>query len=102
MDNTAFCLSILWLMDLWNVYVYFSVHICVQVFIRMCVFISLSVRIGEGLLGHINFMFNLFFLIFFINLSFTACPSGCVCLTFSYDVASGYAFLALALVSGVT
>lgn len=88
-----FCLSILWLMDLWNVYVYFSVNICVQVFIRTCVFISLGVRIGEGLLGHINFMFNL---------GFIACPSGCVCLTFSYDVASGYAFLALALVSGVT
>ena len=65
MDNTVFCLSILWLTDLWNVYVYFSVNICVQVFIRMCVFISLSVRIGEGLLGHINFMFNLGFFCFF-------------------------------------
>ena len=80
-------------MDLWDVYISFSVNIHVQVFGWTCVFISLGVRIGEGLLGHVTFMFDL---------GFTACPSGYVRLSFAYDVASGYVFLALALVSGVT
>lgn len=51
MDNTVFRLSVLWLMGLWNVYICFSVNLCVQVFVWTRVFSSLGVRIGEGLLG---------------------------------------------------
>lgn len=32
---------------------------------------------------------------------FVECPSVCICLTFSYDVDSGYAFLALSSVQGI-
>ena len=47
MDNTVFHLSVLWLMGLWNVYMCFSVNICVQVFVWTRVFCPLGVRIGE-------------------------------------------------------
>lgn len=54
MDNTVFRLSVLWLMGLWNVYICFSVNLCVQVFVWTRVFSSLGVRIGEGLLGELT------------------------------------------------